>query len=177
MKRLQIIAFCLLIFSWGCGHKTVDSTKNMEPPTGGSSLSTDSSIPGDETTLTEKTLGTEGWTSAELGPVYFDYDRSEIRGDQTATLESDAQWMLKHPETKVLIEGHCDERGTEEYNLALGDRRATVTREYMTQRGIAERRMNTVTYGESHPFATGHDEEAWRQNRRAQFLQLAGATQ
>jgi len=105
-----------------------------------------------------------------LNPVFFDYDSSDLRSDQIAVLQSDAASM-RSGSSMVIIEGHCDERGTEEYNLALGSRRADVTKSYLISQGISSDRLSTISYGESKPFSKGHDESAWHQNRRAQFVQ------
>jgi len=106
-----------------------------------------------------------------LLPVFFDYDRHDIREDQAATLQTDADVLRETPDLQVLIEGHCDERGTEEYNLALGDRRAAVTQTYLAGLGISARRMRTISFGESHPAESGHNENAWSKNRRAEFVE------
>jgi peptidoglycan-associated lipoprotein len=105
-----------------------------------------------------------------LGSVYFDYDKALIRDDARGTLDTNAAWMKKFKTAKVLIEGHCDERGTEEYNLALGEKRAKVTQDYLLSTGVAADRMKIISYGKSQPINPGHDESAWQMNRRAQFL-------
>jgi len=107
--------------------------------------------------------------NANVKPVYFDFDRAEIRPDGARTLENDAAW-LKANDVLILIEGQCDERGTEEYNLALGDRRAHATRSYLMALGIAAERINTVSYGKERPVCTEHAEECWQLNRRAHIL-------
>jgi peptidoglycan-associated lipoprotein len=105
-----------------------------------------------------------------LGTVYFDYDRAVVRDDARATLEGNASWMKKFRTVKVLVEGHCDERGTEEYNLALGEKRAKAAQDYMLSLGIGSDRIKIISYGKSQPTNPGHDEGAWQMNRRAQFL-------
>jgi peptidoglycan-associated lipoprotein len=102
--------------------------------------------------------------------INFDYDRYEIRDDAKATLQSDAAWLKRFPSVKVLIEGHCDERGTEEYNLALGEKRAKSTMDYLLSLGISTDRMKIISYGKSQPLDNGMTEAAWQRNRRAQFL-------
>jgi peptidoglycan-associated lipoprotein len=104
-----------------------------------------------------------------LAMIYFDYDKSFIRENAKPVLESDAAWMKKFPTVKVLVEGHCDERGTEEYNLALGEKRAKSTMDYLASLGVSADRMKILSYGKSQPLVTGHDEAAWQKNRRAQF--------
>jgi len=110
-----------------------------------------------------------------LGDVFFDFDRAAIRDDQRGILDQDVAWLRTHPEVKARIEGHCDERGTVEYNLALGDRRARAVRDYLVAAGVAAGRITTVSYGRERPFATGHDEAAWRANRRDHFAVEASA--
>lgn len=117
--------------------------------------------------LRESTLSQD---VSQLHPVFFDYDKSDIRADQMEVLQRDAE-ILKQISDKVQIQGHCDERGTEEYNLALGDRRARMVREYLNSLGIDAARLDTISYGESRPFAAQHNEDAWRENRRAHFVE------
>ena len=107
---------------------------------------------------------------AELKSVYFDFDRADIRASDAATLDADAQWLQSNREVLVLIEGHCDERGTEAYNLALGERRAKAVRDHLVAHGVAADRITTVSYGEERPVCREATEECWRQNRRAAFL-------
>jgi peptidoglycan-associated lipoprotein len=105
-----------------------------------------------------------------LGTIYFDYDRAAIRDDARATLDGNAAWLKKFRTAKALVEGHCDERGTEEYNLALGEKRAKAAQDYLLSMGIASDRIKIISYGKSQPVNPGHDESAWQMNRRAQFL-------
>jgi peptidoglycan-associated lipoprotein len=105
-----------------------------------------------------------------LGAVYFDYDSAALRADARATLDSDAAWLKKFKTAKILTEGHCDERGTEEYNLALGEKRAKAAQDYLVSAGIAPDRIKIISYGKSQPINPGHDESAWQMNRRAQFV-------
>ncbi len=105
-----------------------------------------------------------------LKDVFFDTDRWDIRPDARETLAADAEWLKAHPTIRILIEGHCDERNTREYNLALGERRASAVKDYLVALGISPDRIETISYGEERPFALGHDESAWRLNRRAHFV-------
>ena len=104
----------------------------------------------------------------DLGAIYFDYDSSAIRDDARAVLRANAE-ALRQMDSNVTIEGHCDERGGEEYNLALGERRAASVKKYLSNLGVGSGQMRTLSYGEAKPAATGHDESAWRWNRRAEF--------
>jgi len=105
-----------------------------------------------------------------LKDIHFDFDKSDIRSPDQAILDQNVAWLKTNANAKVLIEGHCDERGTSEYNLALGERRATATREYLTSAGVPAGRITTVTYGKERPQCAEHTEECWAQNRRAHFL-------
>jgi peptidoglycan-associated lipoprotein len=104
-----------------------------------------------------------------MAMVHFDYDKFFIREDAKPVLETNAGWMKKFKTVKVLVEGHCDERGTEEYNLALGEKRAKSAMDYLSSLGISGDRMKIISYGKSQPLDLGHDEAAWQTNRRAQF--------
>jgi len=99
--------------------------------------------------------------------VYFATDSYELDGPSQATLDKQAAWLNQYPAVKVTIEGHCDERGTREYNLALGDRRANSVKNYLASRGVSTARITTISYGKERPVALGSDENAWAQNRRA----------
>ncbi|MDA8229990.1 MAG: peptidoglycan-associated lipoprotein Pal [Magnetospirillum sp.] len=99
--------------------------------------------------------------------VYFDTDSYTVNPQGRATLDKQILWLKQNPSLKLLIEGHADERGTREYNLALGDRRATSVRNYLIDNGIAPTRLRTISYGKEKPVAVGSDEAAWAQNRRA----------
>ena len=103
--------------------------------------------------------------------IFFDYDKSEIRVDSREKLDKAAGWMKQHPEAEFLLEGHCDERGTREYNLALGDRRANATKDYLVSLGVDAAKLKTISYGKERPFVEGHDESAWSKNRRTHFVQ------
>ncbi len=105
-----------------------------------------------------------------LGDVFYDFDKSDLRSDAVEQLKTNANWMQTNSANNVIIEGHCDERGTSEYNLALGERRANSAKDYIVNLGVAPVRMKTVSYGEEKPFAAGSTEEAWAQNRRAHFV-------
>ncbi|MDR1546907.1 MAG: peptidoglycan-associated lipoprotein Pal [Deltaproteobacteria bacterium] len=103
--------------------------------------------------------------------VYFDYDRYAIRSDQVPVLQSKVAYLNANSSATAEIQGHCDERGSEAYNLALGDRRAKAAYNYVVDAGISSSRLSTISYGEERPLDPGHDESAWSKNRRAQFAQ------
>ncbi len=108
-----------------------------------------------------------------LQRIHFDFDKYNIREDQKPILIKNAQWLKAHPTVKILIEGHCDERGTEEYNLALGEKRAKAVRDFLISLGISPDRIKIVSYGKSRPLDPRHNEEAWAKNRRAEFVIIA----
>jgi len=112
----------------------------------------------------------EGRTSAPLLPIYFDFDKSNVREDQRARIEKNAAFLKENMDVRIRIEGNCDERGTNEYNMALGERRALNAKKYLINLGIHEDRMHTISYGEEKPLLHGHDEYSWAQNRRDDFV-------
>ena len=106
----------------------------------------------------------------ELRPVFFDYNKYAIRVNDRKSLKHNAAYFLKNKKAKVLIEGHCDERGTDAYNMALGDRRAKAAKQYLVNLGVDKKRLKTISYGKQRPLDTGHDEAAWAKNRRNNFV-------
>ena len=112
--------------------------------------------------------GTNEHLVATVGDrVFFDTDRSTVRNDGRATLDKQSAWLKQFPSTTVTVEGHADERGTREYNLALGNRRATAAKNYLVATGINPNRITTISYGKERPAVVGSNEQAWSQNRRA----------
>jgi peptidoglycan-associated lipoprotein len=105
-----------------------------------------------------------------LDDVFFDLDSSTIRDDGRAKLQKDADWMKRWTSTKITVEGHCDSRGTAEYNLALGERRAAAVRDYLVDLGIGADRIQTVSKGKEQPFCTDENEACWQENRRGHFI-------
>jgi peptidoglycan-associated lipoprotein len=106
----------------------------------------------------------------KLQTIYFDFDQAIILDSQRQTMVNNSEWLKAHPQAKIRIEGHCDERGTSEYNLALGQKRAEASKRFLEGLGISSQRMATVSYGEERPAVEGHTEEAWAKNRRAEFV-------
>jgi len=118
--------------------------------------------------------GTEAVKTLLATMIHFDYDKAIIRGGDAAVLDQKVAILQANPGLRIRISGHCDERGSDEYNLALGNRRATAAKQYVVSHGIDGSRIETVSYGEERPLAQGHDEEAWAQNRRDEFEILSG---
>jgi peptidoglycan-associated lipoprotein len=108
--------------------------------------------------------------AAPLGDVFYEFDKSDLSMAAQDQMKQNAAWMTSNAGKNVTIEGHCDERGTNEYNMALGERRANSAKDYMVSLGVDPLRLKTVSYGEERPFDPGHDEAAWAQNRRAHFV-------
>ena len=106
--------------------------------------------------------------------VFFDYDKFNVRPDQRSVLDKQVAWMKANPSVTVVVEGHCDERGTREYNLALGERRASAMKDYLTASGVNPERVKAISYGKERPVALGSNEEAWSQNRRG-VTKVSGA--
>jgi peptidoglycan-associated lipoprotein len=111
--------------------------------------------------------------SGELAPAFFALDSEQLGGDARPVLQKNADWMKRWPSTKVMVEGHADSRGTAEYNLALGERRATAVRDYLVSLGVAADRITIVSKGKESPFCTEESESCWQQNRRGHFVVTA----
>jgi peptidoglycan-associated lipoprotein len=108
--------------------------------------------------------------SQSVKDVYFDYDKADVRGDQQSSIQADAQFLSQHPNVNFTIEGHCDERGSTEYNLALGDQRASAVKSALTAAGVNASRIKTISYGKEKPFCTESNEACWQQNRRGHLV-------
>lgn len=190
MKRtlwlMLIVAIALgLAFSVsGCGKKKVSGEEEMgatmedtgpKPGEPGYEKIYEESMAAKEESLeaqagmAEEGKYLEGRTSAPLLPIYFDFDKSNIREDQRSRIEKNADFLKQNQGVKVRIEGNCDERGTNEYNMALGERRAISAKKYLMNLGVHEDRMHTISFGEEKPLLHGHDEYSWAQNRRDDF--------
>jgi len=107
--------------------------------------------------------------------VYFDFDRYNLDNDDRATLRATAEWLKRNPSAGVQLEGHCDDRGTSEYNLALGAKRAQAAKDYLVSLGVTENRLSTISYGEEIPVCQDATESCWQKNRRDRFVRLTGA--
>ncbi|MBI5379234.1 MAG: peptidoglycan-associated lipoprotein Pal [Nitrospirae bacterium] len=171
MKRFSygwLAVLLVLPLLWGCAEEPVKP--DAQPAPGTKELT-------DADKMREK--GLEGERIAKvmeepaLKDIYFDYDKSDIRGDAKAVLRENAAWLKQNPKALIQIEGHCDERGTNEYNMALGDRRARATKDYLSRLGISGKRIATVSFGEEKPVCTQQSEACWAKNRRAHFVQVA----
>ncbi len=161
IARSAISLACVLAFGTaGCKTTTVDNTRQKPPRDTGSEFREAGT----------RVQAPRGASISSLGTVYFDFDRAEVRADARSTLKSNASTIKNNSSWgTVTVEGHTDERGSEEYNLALGDRRASAVRRYLVDLGVRSSRLHTVTFGEAKPAVRGHNESAWRYNRRSDF--------
>ena len=114
-------------------------------------------------------VSTEELFRQSVQEIYFDYDKAEVRPDQVSKLQTNATWLKDHSDVRFTVEGHCDDRGSEEYNIGLGDRRANAVKEFLLSQGIAATRINTVSYGEERPQCREESEDCYQKNRRAGF--------
>ena len=137
-------------------------------PGGGGATATPTPAPGASQTARPAVKGFEA--VPELQDIYFDFDKYDIRPSDTRTLDANAAWLKSNPNHLVLIEGHADERGTNEYNLALGERRAKSTMNYLVSQGVQANRITIISYGEERPNCQEHTEACWAKNRRSHFL-------
>lgn len=182
MKMLSLFASALLVAA--CATEPEES--GSASGSGSSAESSTSSAPAGTAPKSATTAAKAGPSGAPPGSgvdfyinvgdrVFFEFDKSEIQEKAEATLKRQAAFLQKYQGYTVIIEGHCDERGTREYNLALGERRANAVREYLISSGVAAARIETISYGKERPAVLGSNEAAWAQNRRAVTLLRGGA--
>lgn len=162
VKVLGLMAALLLVA--GCAE---DQQQDTTTSTGGETMMQSDSggiVPGSQEDLV-----------VNVGDrIFFDFDKSDLRPDAIDTLNRQSDWLKQYPSVTVTIEGHCDERGTREYNLALGERRAAAAKQYLESTGIGGGRMDTISYGKERPAVLGSNEAAWAQNRRAVMVVKSG---
>ena len=172
-----------MLFSGGCSQKVIKTN----PEIGSAPLTGQQSAPAPTHQLpppgSEESLNTpavsrttsftilEGRTTGPMLPVYFDFDQFNIRADQKSRVEKNAQYLKDNSGASIIIEGNCDERGTSEYNMALGERRAESAKKYLVNLGVKGQNISVISYGEEKPLNHGHDDLAWSQNRRDDFIQ------
>ena len=172
MKRLHLLTILfLLLFTFACQknldiplpkeappRKVQKAERIVEPPK-----------PKVQQVREPKELDSFDISKIKLDDIYFDFDKSFLREDAKRALNAHGEVLKANKNITVLIEGHCDERGTEDYNMALGERRADSVKQYLISLGLANSRLKTISYGEMRPKIQGHNEEAWAQNRQAHF--------
>jgi len=176
LAALAILAAALLPLAGACKKKPPTTTAEARPPVEAPAPpetrvpppppSAPAEAAGEVMTQDISELNKKGY----LTDAYFDYDQSDLRDDARTALSGNAEWLKRYPSIQVLVEGHCDERGTSAYNLALGDHRANAARDYVASLGISAARVRTVSYGKERPFCTESSESCWQQNRRAHFV-------
>lgn len=157
----RMITLLLLSGALGLSACASKAPKQLPPDPGPAMTSPDAQgpVPGSQADFMAFTRGQD--------TIYFETDRYNIDNEDAAALATQAQWLLRYPDKRATIEGHCDERGTREYNLALGERRANAAKSYLASLGVDAARLSTVSYGKERPVALGSDEASWARNRRA----------
>jgi peptidoglycan-associated lipoprotein len=170
-NRIVVLMVFLAVGALSGCHKKVASTPAVPQPPQPSPAAATPNPPASPSTA-EKTLASIQSPSLEqlfgqnINDAFFDYDKADVRSDARQALLADAEFLRSHPDVRFTIEGHCDERGSEEYNLGLGDRRATSAKRYLVNLGIADSRIQTTSYGKERSFCTEHNASCWQQNRR-----------
>lgn len=164
VKRILPALLCVSVMTLsGCGSKT-ETDEAVKPVDTGEAMGAVESLDSEPRGISE------GRTSEGMLPVYFNYDSSDIKSDQVPRIEVNAEFSKSNPDLPIRIEGNCDSRGTNEYNMALGERRALSAKKYLANLGVDETKLTTVSYGEERILLHGHDELSWSQNRRADFV-------
>jgi len=172
MKVLAILLVIVLAFSIvGCGKKKVravdeEAEREAAERAAAEAAKEKPALPEREREPVQPTRPED----IRLDNVYFEFDKYDLTAEAKSSLSGNARIMMENPNFDILIEGHCDERGTEEYNLALGEKRALAARDYIVGFGIAKDRISVISYGEERPADPRHNEEAWAKNRRAHFV-------
>ncbi|AJP74578.1 peptidoglycan-associated lipoprotein Pal [Sphingomonas hengshuiensis] len=164
----SLVLAVALVATAGCAKKRPPEL----PPTPGETTTTQPNYGGDNDQYGSNALNEQFKREVASDTVHFALDEYDIDPEARRILDTQATWLASHPETRITIEGHCDERGTREYNLGLGDRRANAAKNYLAARGVSPARITTISYGKERPIAMGSDEGAWAQNRRAVTIVL-----
>jgi len=148
---------------WGCPKKSEEVAVATPQPEYASGAASEKAAPAEKQAAPAEKAGMAG---TGLQPIYFDFDKSFVRNDAKSVLKANADWLKANPQAKVKIEGNCDERGTKEYNQALGQRRAASAKKYLTDLGIAASRISLISYGKEKSICTDGTESCWQKNRR-----------
>ena len=170
-NHLRLVAIAAVLALAGCANKPKPAPEAPPPPA-------ESSMPGGQGQVQTTVIpGSVQDFRVNVGDtVHFEYDRYAVQEQDRDLLQRQAAWLQKYPQVRVTVEGHCDERGTREYNLALGARRANAVREYLVSLGISSARVDTISYGKERPICTESNESCWSQNRRGVTTITSGAT-
>jgi peptidoglycan-associated lipoprotein len=177
MLYLSLVLFVGLVSLWGCPKKA----EMTSSPEAQKENVTEMSTPAPEVKSAEEKSemksewpGKKSEIAAEgLKPIYFDFDKSFVRDDAKDVMKANAAWLKANPKAKIRIEGNCDERGTIEYNQALGQRRAATAKQYLTALGVSENRVKLISYGKEKSSCNEHDETCWQKNRKDDFVVIA----
>lgn len=183
-RGVWVVALGVSLLSWSCVRNPVPVEPEAPEPPPGAERTTPPppsvpplpdeppppTVPEDE--FSSRTLE-EINSASPLQPVFFDYDSSDLDSDARSVIQENIDVLSRYPGWEITVEGHCDERGTPEYNLSLGERRALVVREHLVSLGLSPARVRIVSYGKEFPFDPGNDPEAWAANRRAHFVVTA----
>jgi peptidoglycan-associated lipoprotein len=165
-RALSMCVLALGLLAAGCAKKSVQAPPTPPaPPAQKETPPVPKEEPKPEPPSPPKSV-----SSSDFSPAFFDFDSYVLRDDARGVLDQDAKLLRDNSGVKVTVEGHCDERGTSEYNQALGEKRAQAARDYLVNAGIDASRLQVVSYGKERPFDPGHDESAWAKNRRAHFV-------
>jgi len=174
---IVVLAAGTFVFGAGCKKKPPTTTEETRPPVeappSAATPVAPPTTPAPSRDVQQEVLSqdlAELNRKGYLQDTFFDYDQADLRDDARTALAANAEWLKKFPSVQVLVEGHCDERGTNEYNLALGDRRANAAKEYLASLGVDSSRVRTVSYGEERQFCNESAESCWQQNRRGHFV-------
>ncbi len=184
--RRAVVIIAVLLFAFGvtaCQKRTVhqDTGQQTQQPMDQKKTDqekvTENRIDGKIESIASKDTGAAYVETAQtmFADILFDYDRYDVRESYKPELQAVAAWMAKNSTTRLSVEGHCDERGTNEYNLALGDRRAKAVKDYLVTLGVDSGRMDVISYGEERPICSDQTEDCWTKNRRAHFTLLVKA--
>jgi len=174
-RKVSSLAVLLLVALFplcGCPKKAeVASAPEAQAPGGPQKeMVTQPATPSPESARQAEEMKEKAGTAAQaLKPIYFDFDKYFIRDDAKDVMKANAAWLKAHPHVKIRIEGNCDEKGTKEYNQALGQRRATSAEKYLVDLGISSKRISLISYGKEKPVCTESDESCWQKNRRDDF--------
>jgi len=163
---IAVFTLCMVVALSSCSKKDVVADEPAINPSGAAGAGAGGTAGGNET----GSAGEAGTPSSDLTTVHFGFDSAVLSGESKRELKQNAAWLKKNPNATVQIEGNCDERGTVEYNLALGQRRADAAKKFIQHLGVDGSRISTISYGKERPVDSGHDESAWGKNRRDDFV-------
>jgi peptidoglycan-associated lipoprotein len=178
MTLFLVAIICALVIPAGCAKKAImkdepvvekEAAVEKQAPAQAAPAKVPEEQKVDEAAMAAAAAAQADKEASQFADIYFAFDRFDLRSDAREVLAMHAKWLMAHPEFLVRIEGNCDERGTVEYNMALGQRRAASAMKYLVDLGVGKNRISTISYGKERPLDPGHNEEAWAKNRRDHF--------